>query len=310
MNHRIMIAGPTASGKSSLAVKLAKRINGEIISVDSRQCYRQINIGTAKPTESQLRDVPHHNISNLDLREDDSAMQFHTRATEWVKEIEERDRTVIFCGGSTLHLQSLLRPLDEMPSSNDENIRAIEDEIDEKGIESVFEKLKQVDPDYAGKMNDRNPRRIIRALDVWMQTGQPFSHFHNDKPIERPEHMSVFATHWPRKMLHQRIEERCDRMLANGLVEETRRLLEMGYSPQLQALQTVGYRQVIEYLNGEIDREQMEKDFKTATRRYAKRQITWFRRWPFLTWLNRHENSEEDLLETIQQQVAADMNKG
>lgn len=310
MNHRIMIAGPTASGKSSLAVQLAKRINGEIISVDSRQCYRQINIGTAKPTESQLRDVPHHNISNLDLSDDDSAMQFHARAKEWVKEIEERGRTVIFCGGSTLHLQSILRPLDDMPSSNDENIQALEDEIKETGIDILFEKLKQVDPDYAGKMNDRNPRRIVRALDVWMQTGQPFSHFHNDKPIEQPDHMSVFATHWPRKMLHQRIEERCDLMLANGLVEETKNLLEMGYSPELQALQTVGYRQVIEFLKGEIDREQMEKDFKTATRRYAKRQITWFRRWPFLTWLNRHENSEEDLLETIQQQVAADMNKG
>lgn len=310
MNHRIMIAGPTASGKSSLAVKLAKRINGEIISVDSRQCYRQINIGTAKPNESQLRDVPHHNISNLDLSDDDSAMQFYTRAMLWAMEIEERGRIVIFCGGSTLHLQSLLRPLDDMPSSNDENIQALENEIDEKGIDILFEKLKQVDPAYAGKMNDRNPRRIIRALDVWMQTGQPFSHFHNDKSIKRPEHMSVFATHWPRKMLHQRIEERCDRMLANGLVEETKSLLEMGYSPELQALQTVGYRQIIEFLNGDIDREQMEKDFKTATRRYAKRQITWFRRWPFLTWLNCDENSEEDLLETIQQQVAADMNKG
>ena len=310
MPHRIMIAGPTASGKSSLAVKLAKWINGEIISVDSRQCYRQINIGTAKPTEEQLRDVPHHNISNLDLDEDDSAMQFYARAMEWAKEIEDRNRTVIFCGGSTLHLQSLVRPLDDMPSSDEKNIEQLQAEIDDRGVGPLFERLQKVDPDYASGMNDRNPRRIIRALDVWMQTGQPFSHFHNDKPFEQPDHMSVFATHWPRKMLHQRIEERCDKMLANGLVEETESLLEMGFSPDLQALQTVGYRQVIEFLNGEIDREQMEKDFKTATRRYAKRQITWLRRWPFLRWLNCHENSPADLLETIQQQVAADMNKG
>ena len=310
MNHRIMIAGPTASGKSSLAVKLAKWINGEIVSVDSRQCYRQINIGTAKPTKEQLRDVPHHNISNLDLDEDDSAMEFYARAMEWAKEIEDRGRTVIFCGGSTLHLQSLVRPLDDMPSSDEENIQKLQAEIDEHGIDPLFERLQDVDPEYASGMNDRNPRRIIRALDVWMQTGKPFSHFHEDKPFEQPEHMSVFATHWPRKMLHQRIEKRCDEMLENGLIEETKNLLEMGYSPDLQALQTVGYRQVIQYLNGEIDREQMEKDFKTATRRYAKRQITWLRRWPFLTWLNCHENSEADLLETIQQQVAADMNKG
>jgi tRNA dimethylallyltransferase len=143
-----------------------------------------------------------------------------------------------------------------------------------------------------------------------MQTGKPFSHYHNDKPFEQPENMSVLAMHWPRKMLHERIEERCDEMLDNGLIDETRELLESGYSADLQALQTVGYRQVIQYLNDEISREQMEKDFKTATRRYAKRQITWLRRWPFLNWLNCSENSHGDLLETIQQQVAADMNKG
>jgi len=310
MNHRIMIAGPTASGKSTLAVMLAKQMNGEIISVDSRQCYRQINVGTAKPTKEQLRDVHHFNISNLDLSEEDSAMAFHGRAMSWAREIEERGRTVIFCGGSTLHLQSLVRPLDDMPSSSDANIHQLEATIEEDGVDVLFEKLKQVDPDYAGKMNDRNPRRIIRALDVWMQTGKPFSHFHNDKPFEQPENMSVLAMHWPRKMLHQRIEERCDEMLDNGLIDETRELLESGYSADLQALQTVGYRQVIQYLNDEISREQMEKDFKTATRRYAKRQITWLRRWPFLNWLNCSENSHGDLLETIQQQVAADMNKG
>jgi tRNA dimethylallyltransferase len=305
-----MIAGPTASGKSTLTVMLAKWINGEIISVDSRQCYRQINIGTAKPTDEQLRDVPHHNISNLDLSEEDSAMAFNGRAMSWAREIEERGRTVIFCGGSTLHLQSLIRPLDDMPSSNEENIEQLQAEIDEHGVDPLFERLQEVDPEYVSGMNDRNPRRIIRALDVWMQTGKPFSHFHNDKPFEQPENMSVFATHWPRKMLHQRIEDRCNEMLENGLVDETRQLLESGYSPDLQALQTVGYRQVIQYLNGDIGREQMEKDFKTATRRYAKRQITWLRRWPFLTWLNCSENSHEGLLETIQHQVAADMNKG
>lgn len=310
MSHRIMIAGPTASGKSTLAVMLAKWINGEIISVDSRQCYRQINIGTAKPTPEQLRDVPHYNISNLDLTEEDSAMDFHQRAMTWADDIESRERTVIFCGGSTLHLQSLVRPLDDMPSSSEDNIRELQSTIENRGVDVLFEKLKQVDPEYVGKMNDRNPRRILRALDVWMQTGKPFSHFHDNKPFEQPENMSVFATHWPRKMLHQRIEERCDNMLNNGLIEETKQILQAGYSAELQALQTVGYRQVILFLNGEISREQMEKDFKTATRRYAKRQITWLKRWPFLTWLDCSKNSRADLLETIQHQVAADVNKG
>lgn len=305
-----MIAGPTASGKSSLAVSLAQQIGGEIISVDSRQCYRQIHIGTAKPSQKQLDAVPHFNISNLDLHQEDSAMQFHSRAKEWAAEIEERGNTVIYCGGSTLHLQSLIRPLDDLPASSQKNIEQLEKELEQTGVEALFAKLQKVDPEYAGGMDGTNHRRIIRALDVWMQTGKPFSYFHSDKPFERPPQMSVFALHWPRKMLHQRIEKRCDEMIKNGLVKETKSILEKGYSPELQALRTVGYKQVIQHLQGNIEHEQMVKDFKTATRRYAKRQITWLRRWPFLNWLDRSENSEEELIETIQQQVAADMNKG
>ncbi|MFO7846502.1 MAG: tRNA (adenosine(37)-N6)-dimethylallyltransferase MiaA [Balneolaceae bacterium] len=310
MKQRIIIAGPTASGKSTLSVMLAKWINGEIISVDSRQCYRQINIGTAKPTKKQLLDVRHYNISNLQLDEDDSAMAFHKRAMEWANEIEQRGKTVIFCGGSTLHLQSLVRPLDDTPSSNKENIAILEEQLEREGVESLFQKLKEVDPHYADGMDGTNHRRMIRALDVWMQTGKPFSHFHSDKEFKQPENISVFALHWPRKELHKRIEKRCEQMLADGLIDETRQLINDGFSPDLQALQTVGYRQVIQFLEGEITREQMEKDFKTSTRRYAKRQITWLRRWPFLHWLDCSEDSRADLIERIQQQVAADVNKG
>ncbi|MGM0459464.1 MAG: tRNA (adenosine(37)-N6)-dimethylallyltransferase MiaA [Bacteroidota bacterium] len=310
MKQRIIIAGPTASGKSTLSVMLAKWINGEIISVDSRQCYRQINIGTAKPTKKQLLDVRHYNISNLQLDEDDSAMAFHKRAMEWANEIEQRGKTVIFCGGSTLHLQSLVRPLDDTPSSNKENIAILEEQLEREGVESLFQKLKEVDPHYADGMDGTNHRRMIRALDVWMQTGKPFSHFHSDKEFKQPENISVFALHWPRKELHKRIEKRCEQMLADGLIDETRQLINDGFTPDLQALQTVGYRQVIQFLEGEITREQMEKDFKTSTRRYAKRQITWLRRWPFLHWLDCSEDSRADLIERIQQQVAADVNKG
>jgi len=309
-NHRIIIAGPTASGKSSLAARLAMQIGGEIISVDSRQCYQQINIGTAKPTKKQLEAVPHFNISNLDLNQDDSAMQFYDRAMKWTDEIERRGRTVVYCGGSTLHLQSLVRPLDDLPSSSPKNIEQLENELEQHGVETLFKKLQEVDPKYAAGMDGQNHRRIIRALDVWMQTGKPFSHFHSDKPFEQPENTSVFALHRPRKKLHQRIEKRCDEMIEKGLVEETKSILESGYSPELQALRTVGYKQVIQYQQGEINHEQMVKDFKTATRRYAKRQITWLRRWPFVSWLDAGENSSEKLVERIQQQVAADMNKG
>lgn len=312
MNHRIMIAGPTASGKSSLSVSLAQAIGGEIISVDSRQCFKQINKGTAKPAQWQLEAIPHFNISNLNLDEDDSAMHFYDRAMIWAEEIENRGNIVIFSGGSTLHLQSLVRPLDDLPSSDPENIQQLEKEMETIGVDRLFQKLQDADPEYAeGMDNKKNHRRIIRALDVWMQTGKPFSSFHSNSTLfEQPVHMSVFALHWPRKTLHMRIEQRCDEMLENGLVEETESLLQEGFSPDLQALQTVGYKQVIQFLKEEISYEQMERDFKTATRRYAKRQITWLRRWPFVNWLDCSENNETELLETIQQQVAADMNKG
>lgn len=307
---RIIILGPTASGKTELSIQLSEELNTSIISADSRQCYKHIDIGTAKPSQSELERIPHYNISVLELEEEDSAMEFQKRAAKWEKEIHQESDHVIYVGGSTLHIQSLIMPFNEMPEADEVNITKLEKRIEKEGLDSLHKILKEIDPEYAKKMDGLNRQRIIRALDVWMQTGKPFSHFHNDKPFEQPENMSVLAMHWPRKMLHERIEERCDEMLDNGLIDETRELLESGYSADLQALQTVGYRQVIQYLNDEISREQMEKDFKTATRRYAKRQITWLRRWPFLNWLNCSENSHGDLLETIQQQVAADMNKG
>ncbi len=308
--NRIMIAGPTCSGKSALAVSLAKEVGGEVISVDSRQCYRQINVGTAKPTADQLKEVPHYNISNLDLDDEDSAQKFYQRALAWSEEIERKGKRVIYAGGSTLHLQSLVKPFDEIPSSNQDNLDSLEREMKEKGVDVLFDRLTKVDPGYAQKMDGKNYQRIFRALDVWMQTGKPFSSFHSNDSFTRPENITVFGLHWPRKMLHQRINQRCDEMLENGLIQETERILNEGFSRNLQALQTVGYKQVIQYLNEEIDHDQMVRDFKTATRRYAKRQITWLRRWPFLEWLDRSTHTEHELIERIKQQVAADSQKG
>lgn len=314
MKQRIIIAGATASGKSDLAVSLAERINGEIISVDSRQCYRQINIGTAKPTPEQLARVPHHNVSVLDLDEPDTVAAFKQRAERYAREIEEKGKTVIYCGGSSLHLQSVFHPLDDIPGANRENIDRLTRQIETDGLLSVYEKLLDVDPAYSKKMDGMNPQRMIRALDVWMQTGRPFSEFHSGPPRELPERFSLFALHHPRKILHQRISERADQMIENGLVEETQKLLKKGYPPNLQALQTVGYKQVIQYLLGDIFRPQMIEDIKTATRRYAKRQITWLRRWPFVQWLDLTPSGKaknrSELAEHIEQQVAADMQKG
>lgn len=298
-SRRWMIAGPTASGKSSLAIELAKRTNSEIISVDSRQCYRRLNIGTAKPGAEELKMVKHHNISVLDLAENDSVADFLQRVKKYEAEIKARGKSIIYCGGSTLHLQSILRPLDDMPDADPGNIEELNDEIESNGIEQLFERLQHADPEYAKKMDGMNRQRIVRALDVWMQTGKPFSSFHQNKKIELPDDLDLFVLFHPRKILHERISKRADLMIEQGLVEETRQLLEEGYSRKLQAFNTVGYKQVIQFLDGKISKEQMIKDIKTATRRYAKRQITWLRKWPFAEQLDMHEKTRQQAIRKI-----------
>lgn len=296
---RIIITGPTASGKSSLTVSLAEEIDGEIISVDSRQCFKRIDIGTAKPSKEQLQRIPHYNISVLDVDEEDSVADFKKRSEQYTAEIESKGKTVIYCGGSTLHIQSLIQPLDDMPDADPENVEMLNQKAEEKGLEHLFEKLEEVDPEYAQKMDGHNRQRIIRALDVWHQTGKPFSSFHSDDPITLPENMLLFALNHPRKILHERISKRADQMLEDGLVEETKRLLEEGFDRNLQAFNTVGYKQVIQFLDGEISKEQMVKDMKTATRRYAKRQITWLRRWPFVDWINMNDITKKEAIRYI-----------
>ncbi len=206
---------------------------------------------------------------------------------------------MIYCGGSTLHIQSLIQPLDDMPDANSENIEMLNQKAEEKGLEHLFEKLEEVDPEYAQKMDGLNRQRIIRALDVWHQTGKPFSSFHSDDPVILPENILFFALNHPRKVLHERISKRADQMLKQGLVDETKQLLEEGFDRNLQAFNTVGYKQAIQFLDGEISKDQMVKDMKTATRRYAKRQITWLRRWPFVDWINMHELIKKEAVRYI-----------
>lgn len=296
---RIIIAGPTASGKSSLAIQLAQKIDGEIISVDSRQCFKKIDIGTAKPSQKDLKKITHHNISVLGLDEEDTVADFKERSDRYTADIESRGKTVIYCGGSTLHLQSLIHPLDDVPEADPENIQMLNQSAKEKGLEYLFKQLKKVDPEYAEKMDGLNRQRILRALDVWHQTGKPFSSFHSDDPVKLPEGFFFFALHHPRKVLHERIAKRTEKMIKEGLIDEVKQLLHEGHSRDLQAFNTVGYKQAIRFLDGEISKEQMIRDIKTATRRYAKRQITWFRRWSFVEWINMHEITQKEAIGKI-----------
>ncbi len=284
---RILLIGPTAVGKTALSVTLATSLNAEIISVDSRQCYKYLNIGTATPTDEEQGDIPHYNLSIIDPATKDSVGNYEDRAQQWKKEIESKGKSILYVGGSTLHVQCTIQPLDDVPEADESNIQKLEGQIKDEGIEPLYRKLQEVDPDYAQKMDGMNTQRIIRALDVWMQSGRPFSSFHSDnQPISPPDDLLVFGLRRDRQLLYDRINRRVDRMFEHGFLEEVQAILERGYSLQDPGLNTVGYKQAIEFIKGNISREKMVKDMKTKTRRYAKRQLSWFRRWDFIHWIN------------------------
>jgi len=302
---RIILLGPTASGKTELSLQIAEELGIPIISVDSRQCYKHVNIGTAKPSEQELQRVKHYNISNLELDEPDSVQAFANRAKLWENEILKDHKHSFFVGGSTLHLQSLIRPMDDMPSANEENQHALSTEIDEQGIEPLYNRLVEVDPAYIKTMDGMNRQRIIRALDVWMQTGKPFSSFHVNKEFELPANTLVFGLHRERQNLYDRINARVDIMISDGLIEETKAILEYGYSKELQPLNAVGYREIISFLEGEMSKEAAIEKIKTLSRRYAKRQLTWFKRWDFIEWLPAQTKKVDELKEILLSRLAA-----
>lgn len=307
---QILLLGPTAVGKTALSIELAQTLNAEIISTDSRQCYKYMNIGTATPTKEEQSDIPHYNLSIIDPASKDSVVNFYERTINWKNDIISRGKNVLYVGGSTLHVQSVIQPLDDVPEANEENIAKLEEEIENQGIKTLYQKLQQVDPYYAQKMDGMNTQRIVRALDVWMQTGQPFSSFHSDdNTITVPEDMVVFGLYRDRQKLYNRINQRVDQMFTQGFLDEVRTILNMGYTLEDPGLNTVGYKEAIAYLNDELSRKQMIKDMKTQTRRYAKRQLSWFRRWDFINWINLDHKEQSQAHNYIQTQLAAKPNK-
>lgn len=307
---RILLLGPTAVGKTSVSLDLAEKLDAEIISADSRQCYKYMNIGTATPSQEELDRVRHYNISIIDPSVKDSAADYYDRAMEWEAEIQSRGKNILYAGGSTLHQQCIIKPFDDIPDANEQNIAELEQRIEQEGIASLYAQLEDVDPEYASAMDGMNTQRIVRALDVWMQTGKPFSSFHSDDDtIELSPDTYVFGLHRNRQKLYERINKRVDIMFERGFLDEVRSILDMGYTLQDPGLNTVGYKEVIAYLQNEMSLENMVKNMKTQTRRYAKRQITWFKRWDFVNWLNADEHTIDGAVEKVLQHLAAKANK-
>jgi tRNA dimethylallyltransferase len=294
----IFIAGPTAVGKSEIALLLAKKIGGEIISADSMQVYRGLDIGTAKPSPAERARVPHHLIDICDLMENFDAAQFIRLAQKAVEEIQSRNKTPIFCGGTGLYFKAFLSGLGEAPAANP-GLRA---ELEAASFESLLRELRERDPAAYEKIDKQNPRRVIRAVEVIRLTGKPFSAQRAEWKIQNSKFKIQNYFCFTRRVedLHARINTRVDAMFARGLVEETRVLLQNGLEQNKTAMQAIGYRQVVEHLRGERPLAETIELVKSRTRQFAKRQLTWFRRHGNCEWIElKPEESLEDPVRII-----------
>lgn len=273
-NTLIVIGGPTASGKTALAIEKALEYKTEIISFDSRQFYKEMSIGTAKPSAEELSQVKHHFIDHISIEEEWNAGIYERKAIEKLNELFLSHDYLVAVGGSGLYLNALLYGFDELPDK-DENLRnALQQELEEKGIESLQEKIKVLDPVYFEKGEIRNPHRLMRAIEVSTIMGKPYSSLKTAGAIERNFEYQVYMIHHDRDKLYERINLRVDQMIKDGLVDEVKSLLPYRNH---NALQTVGYKEIFEYLDGKFTLEEAIEKVKQNTRRYAKRQITWFK---------------------------------
>ncbi len=281
-NTLIVVCGPTAVGKTKLAIQLAKQLNTEIISADSRQLYREIPIGTAQPSADELAAVPHHFIANRSIEEDYNAGMFERDALQLLDKLFTNHKYVICCGGTGLYIKALCHGLDEVPKA-DETVRAaLNQRLQTEGLASLQEELKKLDPVHHERMDSQHPQRVIRALEVCLTSGKPFSSFHGGKSQDRPFKVIKIGLELPRETLNQRINERVDEMLENGWLQEAKNVFEMRH---LNALNKVGYKELFSHLAGEISLEEAVEKIKTNTRRFAKRQMTWFKKDNSIIWV-------------------------
>ena len=295
MNNIICIAGPTASGKTALAVELAKELNGEVVSCDSMQIYKRMDIGTAKPTHEEMQGIPHHMLGVAEPEEDFSVSKYCEMASPIVDDIVARGKTAIIAGGTGLYMDSLIRGNDFAPFPATGHRERLEEKLAIVGLDAMIAELSAIDPEAVTRAQ-RNPRRIIRALEVFYETGETITS-HNLKTQAIPPRYSPL---WlgldfePRALLYERIDLRVGIMLEMGLEKEIRDLLASGISPNCTAMQAIGYKEFVAALDGQCTMEEAADEVRKASRRYAKRQLTWFRRNEKMHWLTRHEGETGD----------------
>ena len=296
MSKIICIAGPTASGKTALAVELAKVLDGEVVSCDSMQVYKYMNIGTAKPFPEEMQGVPHHMLDVAEPYEDFSVSRYCEMATPIVDNIIQRGKTAIIAGGTGLYMDALIKGNDFAPCPSTGMREKLEALADERGMEAMLELLSSIDPDAARKLHLKDRKRIIRALEVYYETGETITQ-HNRKTQQIPPRYDPV---WfglddeKRQTLYDRIDRRVENMLDMGLMEEIKTLLAMGIPKKCTAMQAIGYKEFVDALDGNCSLKEAAALVQQSSRRYAKRQLTWFRRNPNMNWLVRRQGETTD----------------
>lgn len=286
MQPILIITGPTASGKSAVAMHCARMLQGEIVSADSRQVYRGLNIGTAKPDAAAQREIPHHGIDIAAPGETYTAGRFFEDARAWISDILARGRRVIVAGGSGLYVRVLTQGLFEAPQADPELRAQLQRRLEEDGPRTLITDLERIDPESARTIDTRNPVRLLRALEVCIQTGEPYSAVRRERMRTLPWNFVQTAIERERGELYHSINGRVDAMVRAGLFDEVRVLLDAGVQPSWNALKTVGYKEVVDYFKGLHSKEHAIERIKRNTRRFAKRQLTWFRREDDLRWFS------------------------
>ncbi|MDO3625949.1 tRNA (adenosine(37)-N6)-dimethylallyltransferase MiaA [Mucilaginibacter sp. BT774] len=292
----IIIAGPTAVGKTAAAIKVAQQLQTEIISADSRQFYREMSIGTAKPDAEELAQAKHYFIDSHSITENFTVGDFEKQSLQLLDELFKTYDQVIMVGGSGLYIQAVTQGFDDLPTVDPEIRERLNQELAEKGVQHLQAKLKVADPDYHQQVDLNNPQRLIRALEIFEATGNPFSSYRKATINKRPFEIVKIALNLPRELLYNRINQRVDLMVKEGLVEEVRSLLPYRH---LNALNTVGYSELFDYFDGKTDLDTAISLIKQNTRRFAKRQLTWFRKDKDIKWLDAaSENLPESIIKT------------
>ena len=292
MKKLISIVGTTGIGKTKLAIELAKYFGTEIVSCDSRQFFREMKIGTAMPSDEELAQAPHHFIGNLSVEDYYSIGQFEREAIEKIEELFTKNEVVIMVGGSMMYEKAVIQGLNDLPEADEENQRKLEQIFNEEGIESVQKILEKLDPEYFNIVDKDNPRRLFRAIDVIWQTGKTYTKNISIQLKQRDFEVIRIGISAPREIIYERINQRVDVMLANGLIDEARSLMDFR---KYVALQTVGYSELFRYYDGEWNLDFAVEEIKKNSRRFAKRQLTWYRKETNIHWVNFENSMQESL---------------